>query len=130
VLCHEDAVEFGKVGWDIGEDCLERVPSGSVRPQASRIGPKRNRWRDLQAVDDQLVEIELRRDGISRQVNELSASSANEPERHAQELASWYENNQQGERPESRAAILEQQIGDLRAEYAAVGVRRRRLWGE
>jgi hypothetical protein len=75
VLCHEDAVEFGKVGWDIGEDGLERVPSGSVRPQASRTGPKRNRWPDLQAFDDRLVEIELRRDGISRQVNELSAAS-------------------------------------------------------
>ena len=43
------------------------------------IGPKRNRWSELQAFDEQLVEIERRREELGREIGELIANEHNEP---------------------------------------------------
>ena len=94
------------------------------------IGPKRNRWSELQAFDEQLIEIERRREELGREIAELTALKNNEPARIAAELDAWLMGGQQGERPSSRAAALEQQVADLQAELGASAIGHDRLLRE
>jgi hypothetical protein len=94
-----------------------------------RIGPRRNRWRDLQRFDEQWRRSNSRGPAHARD-RRTPGRSPNEPERHAQELAGWFESGSQGERPLSDAAALDEQIADLQAEYAALGVSYGRLLAE
>lgn len=94
-----------------------------------RLGPRRNRWRDLQRFDDQLAEIERERERLTRELDGLREARNNEPDRHAVALANWFE-NREGDRPEPGTSALDERTADLQAEHAALGVRYNRLLGE
>ena len=94
------------------------------------IGPKRNRWSELQAFDEQLVEAEQRREQLRHEIGELMTARNNEPARVAAALDAWLMGGQKGARPTSQAAALDQQIADLEAEYGALGIAHDRLLAE
>jgi hypothetical protein len=87
-----------------------------------RIGPKRNRWKDLAAYEEQLISIEQRRTALLEEIGGLNVELRNEPDRHTAELAEWLEAGSQGERPAPRASDLEHRVADLQAEYEALGL--------
>lgn len=91
------------------------------------IGPKRNRWRDLQRFDQQLAELEQRREQISRDIGLKMADRNNEPLRLAAAIDAWIMGGQKGDRPTSQVPQLDQQIADLEAEYGAAGIAHDRL---
>ena len=72
-----------------------------------RVGPKRNRWSDLQRYDEQLVEFEQRREQLNRQIGELRGARNNEPTRVAAAIDAWIVGGSQGERPQSQVATLD-----------------------
>ena len=94
------------------------------------IGPKRNRWSELQAFDEQLVEIERRREELRHEIGALMVDRNNEPTRVAAALDGWLIGGQQGERPTSQAAALDQRIADLEAELGASAIAHDRLLRE
>ena len=94
------------------------------------IGPKRNRWRDLQAFDEQLAVLEQRREQLSREIGEKRAEQNNEPLRLAAELDAWLMGGEKGARPASRAAALYEEIEGLEAEYGALGIGHERVLAE
>ncbi len=53
------------------------------------IGPKRHRCSELQAFDEQLVEVEQRREQLRREIGELMSAKHNEPLRVSAALDSW-----------------------------------------
>ena len=67
------------------------------------IGPKRNRWSELQAFDEQLVEAEQRREQLRHEIGELMTARNNEPARVATALDAWLMGGQKGARPTSQA---------------------------
>jgi hypothetical protein len=87
-----------------------------------RIGPRRNRWRDLAAFDNELVEIEQRRAALLEEIAALNMQLQDEPARHTAALAAWMEAGEQDERPASRAAELQAALADRQAEYDALGI--------
>jgi hypothetical protein len=87
-----------------------------------RIGPRRNRWRDLAAYENEMVDLEQRRAAILEEIAALNMRSRDEPARHTAELAAWMEAGEQDERPASRAAELQAAIADRQAEYDALGI--------
>jgi hypothetical protein len=68
-----------------------------------RIGPKRNRWAELDAFEEELGAIDQQRSAVLERINQLSAELYNEPSRHEAELADWLVAGSKGERPASRA---------------------------
>ena len=118
----------------------ERFPSDHelmVRALASeeqaallRVGPRRNRWRDLAEFEDKLAGLEQRRAALSEEIAALNLKLHDEPTRHTAALAAWLENGETGERPGSRVPELEQAIQDRQAEYDAAGLQYNKLLRE
>jgi hypothetical protein len=88
-----------------------------------RIGPKRNRWRDLLEFEERLAEIEQRRTALLEEIAALNLSLNDEPARHTDALARWLAAGEEGERPASRALELQAAVADKQAEYEALGKR-------
>jgi hypothetical protein len=107
----------------------QMVQALAGREQAAllRIGPKRNRWTDLAAFEDELAEIEQRRTALLEEIGALNLQVQEEPARHTAALASWMETGEQGERPASRIPELQAALADRQAEYEASGLRYDRL---
>ena len=87
-----------------------------------RIGPRRNRWRDLVEYEEQLVAIEQRRAALHEEITALNLRVNEEPARHTAALASWMEEGEKGERPTTRLAELEAARVERKSEYDALGV--------
>jgi hypothetical protein len=88
-----------------------------------RIGPRRNRWRDLLAYEERLVELEQRRAALHEEIGALNLHLQEEPRRHTAALAAWMRDGEQGERPVSRVPELQATLADHQAEYEAAGLR-------
>ena len=109
------------------------LPALLVREEQNalrRLSPRRNRWRDLQAFEERLIEIEQRRSDLLAELAELNQELANEPERHVAAVAEWIATGSEGEQPSSRTRQLEEQIADRKGEYDGYAVLYDRLLGE
>ena len=87
-----------------------------------RVGPGRNRWRDLDRFEEHLVELEQRREQLVAAIGAAREELNAEPGRHTTALADWLAAGSEGERPASRVPQLEHRLADLEAEYAATGI--------
>ena len=54
-----------------------------------RIGPRRNKWRDLLELEERLVELEQRRAELREEIAALNLQLQDEPDRHTEALAEW-----------------------------------------
>ena len=86
-----------------------------------RVGPRRNRWRDLDRFEEHLVELEQRREQLVAAIGAAREELNAEPGRHTASLADWLAARSEGERPASRVPELEHRLADLEAEYEATG---------
>ena len=102
----------------------EMVQGFSAQEQSAflRVGPKRNRWRDLDRFEERLTGLEQRRQELVGEIAAARAELDQEPGRHSSVLADWLAAGRQGERPASRVPELEHRLADLSAEYDATGV--------
>jgi hypothetical protein len=111
-------------------ELIVRELASHERTGLLNIGPKRHRWSELQAFDEQLVEIERRREELRREISQLMGERNNEPLRLSAALDSWLMSGQRGDRPSSQVTQLDQQIADLEAEFGATGIAHDRLLAE
>ena len=88
-----------------------------------RIGPRRNRWRDLLVYAERLLELEQRRAALHEEIGAINLQLQEEPARHRAALAAWMRDGEQRERPASRVPELEAELADRQAEYEAAGLR-------
>jgi hypothetical protein len=84
-----------------------------------RIGPRRNRWRDLLEFEERLGELEQRRAALMEEIGALNLQLRDEPGRHTAALAQWMQEGENGNRPASRVPELEAAIADRQAEHEA-----------
>jgi hypothetical protein len=87
-----------------------------------RIGPRRNRWRDLLEYEERLAELEQHRTALMEEIGALSLQLRDEPGRHTAALARWMQEGENGDRPVSRVPELEAAIADRQAEHEAAGL--------
>ena len=87
-----------------------------------RIGPRRNRWRDLFEYEERLAELEQRRTALLEEISALNLQLQEEPGRHTAALARWMQEGERGDRPVSRVPEFEAAVGDRQAEYEAAGL--------
>jgi hypothetical protein len=108
-------------------ELMVRALASQEQAAMLRIGPRRNRWRDLLEFEEQLVEIEQRRAALIEETGALHLRINNEPQRHTLALATWMEEGEQGERPLSQLLELQAELADRQAEYEALGERYNRV---
>ena len=87
-----------------------------------RIGPRRNRWRDLLGYEERLAELERHRSGLMEEIGALNLQLHEEPGRHTAALARWMQEGENGHRPVSRVPELEAALADRQAEHEAAGL--------
>jgi hypothetical protein len=95
-----------------------------------RIGPRRNKWRDLVSFDDRLAAVDVRQAGLREKLQEVQQRLNDEPARHAAELAVWHADGQVGEKPPAVTPSLEASLLELTADVAACDLERERLLRE
>ena len=95
-----------------------------------RIGPRRNRWRELERLQTALAENDARQAEARTRLSEVQHEREREPERHAAALAEWMGSGSKSDRPVSRLEALDREIVELQAEIEAQDVVRDRLLGE
>jgi hypothetical protein len=83
-----------------------------------RIGPRRNKWRDLVSFDDRLAAVDVRQAGLREKLQEVQQRLNDEPARHAAELAVWHADGQVGEKPPAVTPSLEASLLALTADVA------------
>jgi len=86
----------------------------------ARISPRRNRWPKLAAIDERVNELDQRRAALVDELAVVNEQRATAEQRHADQLATWFQDGQRGQRPASGATVLDERLADLRAEHAAV----------
>jgi hypothetical protein len=69
--------------------------------------PRAKPWAELDKYDERLADLRGRHAEAAERARGLAEQAANEPRRHADEVASWTLNGEKGTRPESRAQELE-----------------------
>jgi hypothetical protein len=100
-----------------------RALAGREQAALLRIGPRRNRWQDLLAYEERLLELEQRRTALHEEIAALNLQLQEEPGRHTAALAAWMEAGERDERPVSRVPELQAALADRQAEYEAAGLR-------
>ena len=87
----------------------------------ARLSPRhRNRWPKLAAIDERVNELDQRQAAIGAEFATAHEQRASAEQRHADQLAAWFQNEQPGERPGSDATELDERIADLKAEHDAI----------
>lgn len=92
-----------------------------------RVGPKRNRWRDLQRFDERLAAVDRRQAEVRAQLEEVKREREAEPAAYKAAIADWLQAGEKGEKPTSRLEELDRRIAELQAEAEAQGLVRERL---
>jgi hypothetical protein len=129
VLTHEAAARAEAARREINErfptdhEQMVRALASQEQSAMLRIGPRRNRWKELHDFEQGLVEIEQRRTVLLEDLTALNLELANEPQRHTAALAEWMAAGEQGERPLSRVPALEAEKTERQAECDALGIR-------
>jgi hypothetical protein len=85
-----------------------------------RFSPRRLRWQDVQALDDEVGRLEQRRATLGNQLGELHAQLNTVDASDAARLAEWIHNGSTGARPEPERPTIENTIRDLEVESEAV----------
>jgi hypothetical protein len=90
-----------------------------------RLGPRKNRWPQLEALETKVVELEQRSSALLTEVQELTARRDEEERTYPERLAGWLANpNPRGPRPVSSVEHLDNAINERRAEHEAVRILR------
>jgi hypothetical protein len=88
-----------------------------------RVGPRKNRWPELEALETKVVELEQRSSALLTEVQELTARRDQEERVYPERLAGWLA-NPRGPRPVSGVEHLDNAINERRAEHEAVRILR------
>jgi len=96
----------------------------------ARISPRRNRWPDLQRIDERVAEIDQEQARASAELQEVRERRQGADTRHQSELANWLAAGQPRERPVPEAAELDERSARLSAEIAAFDEVRERVLEE
>lgn len=102
-------------------DQMVRALANQEQAAMLRLGPRRNRWKDLLEFEERMVEIEQRRAALLEEIGAVNLQINNEPQRHTAALATWMEEGEKGDRPASRLPELQAELADRQAEYEALG---------
>jgi len=96
----------------------------------ARLNPRRSRWPELNRIDEKVNGLDQRRAGLVDELAVVNEQRATAEQRHADQLATWFQDGQRGERPGSDATVLDERLLDLRAEHAAVETLSEKALGE
>jgi hypothetical protein len=102
-------------------DQMVRALASQEQAAMLRLGPRRNRWKDLLEFEERMVEIEQRRAALIEEIGAVNLQINNEPQRHTAALATWMEEGEKDDRPASRLPELQAELADRQAEYEALG---------
>jgi len=89
------------------------------RTAFARILPRRNRWPQLKAIDDRLVELDQQQAQATAELAGLRQDLQQAERDHPAELAAWISAGRTAARPEQDAARIGPRIAELEAELAA-----------
>jgi hypothetical protein len=90
-----------------------------------RLSPRRNRWPELAALENEIVELERRASSLLAEVQELNTRRDQEERTYPETLAGWLA-DPRGPRPVSPLEELDARIAERRVEYEALRVLRER----
>ncbi|MEJ7570037.1 MAG: hypothetical protein WKF41_17450 [Gaiellaceae bacterium] len=96
----------------------------------ARISPRRNRWPDLQRIDERVAEIDQRQARASAELQDTRERRQGADARYQLALADGLAAGQPGDRPVSEVGRLEERIAALEAEIAAHDLVRERVLEE
>lgn len=105
--------------------------SGLEQSTLARISPRhRNRWPELQAIEERVVGIDAREEELHQTLIELRQRRERADAEHSARLAEWMAAGEEGARPVSEATALDAEIAERQAEYDAMDSLRDRVLEE
>jgi hypothetical protein len=140
----DEAVRAATVAKDAAREAAKAVPKADPRQSVdferlsnleesmlARISPRhRNRWPELQAIDERLAELDHRQEELHATLIDLHGRRERADAEHAASLAEWMASEQTEPKPVSEAQALEAGIAESEAQHAAIDIQRDRVLEE
>lgn len=89
------------------------------RTALARFRPRKDRWPEVRAFDDRIVELDREQAATAAELAELRARQLQAERAHPGEVARWIEGGKKGARPEPAAPRILRRIAELEAELPA-----------